>query len=874
LKKNKNISPPKFATWLLHWYCKAQLLEDLEGDLNEYFERNVTSKGLFRARLIYFLDVVKFCRMYTIKKPGQMELISQARLYQNYYKTSLRTIQHNKLFSAINIVGLSISMCVGLLLIAFYLEMASFDNFHENAERIFRVNSVLHESNGTPYNYASTSVLTNLKVKENVRGVEYVVNVHKGFNKDITYDGKTIPLRGFWADKDFFSVFSFEIISGNRLTSLANPNSIVLTESSAMRVFNTIDAVGKLVRVDTANFLVTAIVKDPPLNSHIHFDMLGSYVTFDNFMSVRSSEWLRWDNMWDHYVYVMLSERRDYNDVQKELDRISSVENKNIHNRSIDIYPEPLREIALTRNMSNSIGPTEDRSTFTLLGILSVIVLLSACFNYTNLSIARALRRVREIGLRKSLGASRGQVFRQFICESVILSGFALVLAFLFFLFVRKEFISMDIKYQEMLTLEPTTKMVLCFLVLAVGTGVLAGFIPAAFFSKLNPAIVLKDASGLRLFRHINLRKALIVFQYTLSIFFIVVVSIGFRQYRYSLTFDLGFQTDNILSIDLQRNNAQQVMKELSEIPEVKEIARAGFVSSVGNRQSAPLKYRDPKDSIWLNFNFIDEAYIPMHKHRLLAGSNFTSKGSAELGKSQIIVNEHTLIWMNIKDPHDAIGEEITLEGIKYTIIGVIEDFHYERINYPIESFGFRYDPSKFEVLNVKVESTNILATMNKVETAWKKIDPIHSIQAKFYQEQIENAYEKLSWVVRIIGFIAFLAISIASLGLLGMVVFVTETRTKEISVRKVLGASFSNLITLMSKSFIWLLIISTAIAVPAGFYIMDKVIFGKLVYRAPISVVDAGLGALVVIVIALLMIVWQTSIVARTNPASVLKSE
>jgi predicted lysophospholipase L1 biosynthesis ABC-type transport system permease subunit len=229
---------------------------------------------------------------------------------------------------------------------------------------------------------------------------------------------------------------------------------------------------------------------------------------------------------------------------------------------------------------------------------------------------------------------------------------------------------------------------------------------------------------------------------------------------------------------------------------------------------------------------------------------------------------------MNIKDPQDAIGEEVTLEGIKYTIIGVIEDFHYERINYPIESFGFRYDPSKFEVLNVRVESADILATMNKIESAWKKVDPIHPVQAKFYQQRIENAYAKLSWIVRIVAFIAFLAISIASLGMLGMVVFVTETRTKEISVRKVLGASLSNLITLMSKSFIWLLVVSTAIAIPAGYYIMDKVIFGKLVYRAPISIVDAGLGAFVVIVIALLMIVWQTSNVARTNPASVLKNE
>ena len=356
----------------------------------------------------------------------------------------------------------------------------------------------------------------------------------------------------------------------------------------------------------------------------------------------------------------------------------------------------------------------------------------------------------------------------------------------------------------------------------------MAGLIPAAFFSRVNTAVVLKDAAGITLFKHINLRKGLIVFQYTLSLLFIVMVSIGFRQYRYSLSFDLGFKTDNILTIELQRNNSQQIIKELSELPEVKQIARAGFVSSVGNRQTGSMKYKDPIDSVWLDYNFIDASYIPLHAHKLIAGSNFRSDMSDETLKSQLIVNRHTLTWMNIDDPQRAIGEEVTLEGRKYTIIGVLEDFHYERINYPIQSFGFRYDPSRFEVLNVGLESRDIFTTMNKVEAVWKKVDAVHPIKAKFYSEHIENAYEKLSWIIKIVAFLAFLAITIASLGLLGMVVFITETRIKEISIRKVLGASVANLISLMSKGFIWLLIISTIIAIPAGYFIMDKVMFDR----------------------------------------------
>lgn len=872
--KNKKTSPPTFARRLLQLYCRPQLLEDLEGDLNEYFERNVKSKGATRAKIIYFLDVLKFCRSYTIKSPNLRNTMNDFILYRNYYKTSLRTIGRNKLFSSINVFGLAISMCVALLLIAFFMEVHSFDSFHRNGERIFRVNNRLKESDGTPYNYASTSVLTSRKIAENVSGIEHLTNIHKGFTKDITYENKTIPLRGFWADENFFKIFSFELISGNPAAALKDPNCLVLTEASSMRIFNTTDALGKIVRVDTVDFKVTAIVKDLPLHSHIRFDMLGSYVSFENHMSARSAEWLKWDNMWEHYVYILISPNKKDLDVQNDLDKISAAENKNIQHRSISLYLEPLREIVLPRNMSNSIGPTVDRSTFSLLGILCFVVILSACFNYTNLSIARALRRVREIGVRKSVGASRKQVFQQFICESTLLSMFALILAFVFFLFIRNEFISMHIEYQKMLTLEPTLEIVACFIALAIAIGLLAGFLPAAFFSRINPAVVMKDASGLTLFKHVNLRKGLIVFQYTLSILFIVLVSIGFRQYRYSLSFDLGFKTDNVLSINLQHNNAQQIIKELTEIPEVRQIARAGFVSSVGDRRSAPLKYKDPLDSIWLDYNYIDESYIPLHEHKLIAGSNFRYDLSEETRKSQLIVNRHTLTWMKIDDPDKAIGEELTLEGSKYTIIGVLEDFHYERINYPIQDFGFRYDPSKFEVLNVSLESDDIVTTMSRVEAVWKKVDPVHPLVAKFYNEQIEDAYEKLSWIIKIIGFLAFLAIIIASLGLLGMVVFITETRIKEISIRKVLGASVANLITLMSRGFIWLLVISTLIAIPAGYFIMDKIIFSRLPYRAPIGIVELGLGASVVVVVAILLIGSQTWNVAKTNPADVLKSE
>lgn len=875
MRKKKKTGPPLWAYRLLSWYCRPELLEDLQGDLHEYFERNLKTKGPTKARFIYLIDVIKFLRLYTIKKPQPVNAMIHLIIFQNYFKTSFRNIERNKLFSAINIIGLAISMCVGLLLIAFITEIKSYDNFHKNADRIFRVNNTMQELNGLRYNYATTSALTGRKIKETVSGIEKMVMMRRGFNKDLHYNEKVVPLRGFWADESFFNIFSFGLISGNAATALKEPNSVVLTQSSAMKLFGAVDVTGKLVQIDTVNYMVTAVVKDPPLNSHMRFDMLGSYITIDTQkLAEQDKDWMKWDNMWASYVYLLLPEKCNIQAIQARLSKISDEGNKTIENNKINLYLEPLRGIVLTKDMSNPIGPTVDRSIVVTLGILALVVIISACFNYTNLSIARALRRTREVGIRKAIGASSRQVFYQFVFESILLSLLSLVVAFVLFLLIRQEFISMDNTFQDLITLKPTGRIYIYFVGLAIAVGLLAGLLPASLFSKINTARVLKDLSAVKLFRHINLRKGLIIFQYTLSILFIVLVSIGYKQYRYSLSFDLGFKTENILTIDLQENKPGPLVKELSALPEITQIAKAKYVSSVGTNISGNVKYKDPTDSVRIHYNFVDHEYISLHEHKILVGKNFSSVIGEDAKECGVIVNMHTVKWMQLSDPHQAIGEELLIDGKKNKIIGVVEDFHHERVNYPIENFAFRYDPKQFEIVSLKIESTDMLATMDKIRAVWKKIDIIHPLDAKFYNDHIQEAYGKLSWIIKIIGFIAFLSISIASLGLLGMVIFTTETRLKEISIRKILGASEGNLIFMMSRGFIVLLIISSLIAIPAAYYFMDQIVLARHVYRAPIGLTELFAGTLVVMSIAFLMVGTQTLKVARSNPAEVLSNE
>ena len=374
------------------------------------------------------------------------------------------------------------------------------------------------------------------------------------------------------------------------------------------------------------------------------------------------------------------------------------------------------------------------------------------------------------------------------------------------------------------------------------------------------------------------MRKALILFQYSLSLLLIVCVSLGLRQYQYSLAFDLGLTTKNIINIDMQQSKPDLVMDAFAALPEVKQISKSMYVSSTGTTWTGYFRYNDPQDSTVLVYNYIDSAYLAVHQIPLLAGRTFNANPSGNSHEAGIIINEKALAWLGIKDPHDAIGEEVHIDAEKLTIIGVVRNFHHNTLNNPINNFAFRYFgdlPRRWGgFANLSVQSDDLPGLMKKIEVIWKKIDPVHPVIASFYEEKIKNAYREMAGSMKIMGFLAFLAISIASLGLLGMVVFTTETRLKEICIRKVVGATEVNLILLMSRGFLVLLAIAVLIAVPAGYFFVQNVMLEKTAFRAPVGFLDLFAGVLIVLGIAFLAVSSQTLRVARVNPAITLRNE
>ncbi|WP_405512558.1 ABC transporter permease [Spirosoma sp. KNUC1025] len=684
--------PPRWAQRLLRWYCRPSLLEDLQGDLNEYFERNLKAKGARRARLIYCLDVLKFFRPYTVRKPDFINLFIHWIMIGSYLKTSRRSLVRNKLFSFINIFGLAVSMSVGLLIIALTTDLRSYDDFQVKKDRTYRVITTYQDRDQPGVDLASTSVKVGRKIRETVAGVEDVTILRNGFSGDAHVGETIIPLDAFYADRSFFRVFTFPLLKGDPATALKEPYSLVLTEKTAQKLFGNSDPLGKTVQFDTLNYTITGIAKDVPKLSHIRFDALVSFATADALLAKKDPNFYSWENVWQNYVYIVLPENRDPESVRTTLAKLNTQENAVIKNRKFTVALQPLKEAALGRKLENQIGPTMVPIVVWILGGLAFIIILSACFNYTNLSIARSLRRSREVGIRKIIGALKSHVLGQFMAESVIIALLALVFSFGLFLFLRTQFLALDSHISDLVSLDLSPKIILYFVMMAVAVGLIAGLFPALFFSRINALQVIKDVTSMKVFRHVSMRKALIVIQYTISLIFIATTLIGYNQYRGFLSFDLGFTTENILNIRLQQNKGDLLRKELAEIPEVREISQSSMVTSLGSMHGSNMKYTDPNDSTMVWQNLVDEHYLPVHNHKLIAGNNFTlrpKKGE----EREIIVNEQVLKRFNIanKNPQKAIGKIVTVDGHKLAIVGVMKDFHYGTTDKKIEPVMFRY---------------------------------------------------------------------------------------------------------------------------------------------------------------------------------------
>ena len=531
MSDQKRINPPEWAKRFFEWYCGPYVADDLIGDMDELFRKNIEKMSTGRARSKYCFQVLTLVFSYAIRR-RKMKYRRQSyassypsiSIYRSYFQIALRNLARQKVFSFINILCLSIGMSVGLLALAVFVDIISVDNFQVHAKRIYRVTTHVDDKDEKII-YASSSAPLGEKLRDDVAGVEEVLRMARGFNPEVVEGpNAVIPLEGYYAEENFFNVFSFSLTEGNAREALRKPFSVVITQSTAKKLFRDAQVVGKVLEVkDLGNFEITGVVRDHP-RSHLTFEIIASFSTIASLEQQQKIQptLMDWGPVTNFYTYVLLDKDKALEDVTAVVDKAVSAQFGQEKKLKVTSGLQSLNDIA-TSELQNEIGLSYGYGILVVFLFLTLLVLLPACFNYANIAIARALKRAKEIGLRKISGGQSNHIFFQMVMETIILSLISLLGAMLIFLAIRDEFLgTMVAGGTRTLDLEITPTVFSIFLLFAVFTGVLAGVFPAAYFSKLNPIETLRNASKSGKLSKISIRKGLIVTQFALSLIFII----------------------------------------------------------------------------------------------------------------------------------------------------------------------------------------------------------------------------------------------------------------------------------------------------------------------------------------------------------------
>jgi putative ABC transport system permease protein len=807
-------------------------------------------------------------------------------MIRNYFLVAMRNLIRNKFFSAINIFGLAISMSICMGIIMLVADQMLYDRYNTKVDRIYRVNCVPVDNNGVAkgnVDNATSPLPLASELLQKYTGVGNAVRIKRGFGNgwlEFENQNVNIPLAGFFADAQALDFFEYELQYGDALTALVKPYSVVLTRKAASKLFKDENPIGQTIKVgDNGTYTVTGVLKETENKSHITFEALASMSTVESQKAQgKFKELDDWMNFWDGWTYILIEPGKPIENIQGHLDKvykshIASSANPDaykakFHLQSLsDITPGPL--------INNPIGPSLPWVFVYFLGGLAGVVMLTSCFNFTNLSIARSLKRSKEIGIRKVTGAARWQIFTQFLTESVAVSLCALVLAFVFLLLVKPLMLQLTFARVLKWDLELNVAVYAVFLVLAIVVGIFAGLFPAVVLSGFQPVKVLKGASSIKIFSRMGLRKTLLVSQFTISLIFILTVIVMYNQLELFMNKDYGFNMKNNIMLRLNETSSQDLKTELLKYGNVKNVSGASHIPAAGITYGNGFK-KDLSEKEWTGLNYfaVDEEYLKNIEVQLIAGKFFTAV-DGKSNKNFIVINEEAVKALHYQNPNDALGQEVIFQrdSSKKIVIGVVKDYNHVALMSKIESMALMYNPDEITLLQIRYEGTHEDA-VKTIEKAWATVNPGLKVDHKEIETEIKYFYNTIFGdIVNILGGIAFLAIMISCLGLLGMATYTIETRMKEISVRKVLGSTDKQLVMLLSKSFFTMLLVAILIGVPAAWFI-NNLWLEIMAYHTQMNFSVIGIGVLILLALGGLTIGSQTLRAAFTNPVDNLKNE
>jgi putative ABC transport system permease protein len=798
-------------------------------------------------------------------------------MFKNYFKTAFRNLLHNRIYSFINIAGLSLGLACAMLIMLYVNDEVSYDRFHKNATHIYRIDKETTKDNGDFHYNSYTGYFPGPRFASKIPEIQSFVRFQPG-ETDIKIGSDVQSQDICYVDSNFLSVFTFPLLSGSPETALEKPNSIVLTEDMTKKYFGKRDAMGKIMMVNNGGkfepFVVTGITKNCPQNSSIKFKMLLP-------LKVSAKDESNNANWFNSFLstFIVLTPNANIKTVQNRMDKvfesdasesINEMKSKyGITNIGISYVLEPLSSIHLGKGVEARDEVLSDKSSATFSYILSAIaffILLIACINFVNLTVARSVKRAREIGIRKAIGGTRKQLMIQFLGESFILCFIAFSIAIVIVTAILPVFNQLSGKALSLFYLF-NAKLIISYVTLFILTGLLAGFYPAALLSNYNPVQTLYSRFSLAGKNY--LQKSLVVFQFTLASFLIIGTLAIYLQFKYLTSQSLGYDDTNLVTVEkggMTHNEAAIFKQALMKNQDIVDVAPRN-----GGYNNNTVKASGDKQ-VNISIVTIDASYLPLLKIPIVAGRNFSPDYPSD-STHTVLVNEAFVQQANWKQP---VGEQVTSfeNGETYTIAGVVKDYHFKPLTEKIEPQLFTMNPThNYGIIYIKIKPGTETSSLQYIAKTFKELFPLSPFSYNFKDQQNANSYEAEAKWKQILLFSAVLTIFISCIGLFGLSVLSAEKRTKEIGIRKVLGASVRSIAYILSTDFLKLIFISLIISIPLSWIASNKWL-QNYPYRITLGWWLFAAAGLLVILIALITISFQSIKAALANPVKSLRTE
>ncbi|MEL6537626.1 MAG: ABC transporter permease [Bacteroidota bacterium] len=885
-------TPPRWADRFLAWFCRPELLEDLQGDLYEIFEAHCANGQLRKGRLLFGWFVLRSLRYDVIRRPQYKN--SNFMMTRNNIKIAFRVLRRDRFNTALSMGGLAIGIACFLLLGFFVKQELTFDAFHEKKDQIFRV--WLYEDYGgdkvfinatTPYPFEP---FLEQNFSEVASCVQFGLNNYLvGYGQDRTDEEVAV------IGPEFFSVFDFPIISGDAQTPLSDQNQVILSAQYAEKYFGQEDPVGQSLGIqlgeEVLDFRVSAVYADMPQNSSFQFDMAISDANNPRITGQRRLE--SWFNVGVE-TYILLNEQAQIGSIEERVDGIVRDHlGDAVENVDYLLKFQPLTDIHLNPDVPAGIAPVGNRDYVYILAIISLLVLVIASINYTTLSVGQSLKRSLEVGIRKVMGAFKVSLLQQYLTESVLIAFFALLLGLAMAYLLVPLFNELT-QAQVQLGFEPWHLLLYLGLVLVIG--ITSGLYPAVVLARLRIIAILKGNNQHN--RNHYVRKGLMVFQFVVTVFLISSTLIMQRQLGYLRSKDLGFRYDATVAVPLYPDPSENSMAGVfgsamdkgsllrEQLRTYAEVQDAGLGTHVvGSPGWAQLSFTDQEENFReFRMLMVDSEYLNTFKIPIKEGRAFDPESEADT-RTSILLNQAAVDYFGFEDP---LGARLPGQDfIDHEVIGVVEDFHFASLHTTVEPLvitqnvmipmsgisDMNFSSSPIPKLVFRYTGSNLSEVKTILDAEWQKAFPEEDLNFTFVEDNIQQQYASEERMNRLVMVATLLSIIIASLGLLGLTVLVINSRVKEIGIRKVIGASEASIFGMLARSFSWQLLLGIVLSVPITYWLMQDWLSG-FAYQINMGVGMFLVSGVISIAVALLVISYHTLRAARVNPVESLRAE